>query len=80
MEPAAADLIAMLADGSYRDALSVLEKALASSTDKKLTREEAEQATGAPRLALVMALVEALGGRKRGCGAWGRARRPRVRT
>lgn len=61
VEPAAADLIALLGDGSYRDALSVLEKALASSKDKKLTREETEKATGAPRHALVHTLVEALG-------------------
>ncbi|HWH16041.1 MAG TPA: DNA polymerase III subunit gamma/tau [Candidatus Paceibacterota bacterium] len=60
VEPAAADLIALLGDGSYRDALSVLEKALASSSDKKLTREETEKATGAPRHALVHAFVEAL--------------------
>jgi len=60
IDPAAADLIGMLGDGSYRDALSVLEKALASSTDKKLTREEAEKATGAPRHALVHALALAL--------------------
>jgi DNA polymerase III gamma/tau subunit len=38
----------------------VLEKALASSTDKKLTREETEKATGAPRHALVHALALAL--------------------
>ncbi len=61
IEPLAADLIALLADGSYRDALSVLEKALASSTDRKLTREETERSTGAPKSALVHALVEALG-------------------
>lgn len=60
IEPAAADLIGMLGDGSYRDALSVLEKALASSTDKALTREETEQATGAPKHALVHALAAAL--------------------
>lgn len=60
IEPAAADLIGMLGDGSYRDALSVLEKVLASSTDKKLTREDTEKATGAPRHALVHALVSAL--------------------
>lgn len=60
VDPSAADLISMLADGSYRDALSVLEKALASSTDKKLTREEAEKATGAPKHALVHELVQAL--------------------
>lgn len=60
VEPAAADLIALLGDGSYRDALSVLEKALASSSDKKLTREETEKATGAPRHALVHELAAAL--------------------
>ncbi|HRH55807.1 MAG TPA: DNA polymerase III subunit gamma/tau [Candidatus Paceibacterota bacterium] len=60
IEPAAADLVAMLGDGSYRDALSVLEKVLASSVDKKLSREDAEKATGAPRHALVHALVLAL--------------------
>ncbi|MES2931385.1 MAG: DNA polymerase III subunit gamma/tau [Patescibacteria group bacterium] len=60
IELAAADLIGMLGDGSYRDALSVLEKALASSSDKKLTREDAEKATGAPRHALVHGLVSAL--------------------
>ena len=60
IEPAAADLIGMLGDGSYRDALSVLEKALASSSNKKLTREDTERATGAPRHALVHGLVAAL--------------------
>jgi DNA polymerase-3 subunit gamma/tau len=60
LEPAAADLVAMLADGSYRDALSVLEKVMSVSSDRKLTRAEAEAATGAPKHALVHALAEAL--------------------
>ncbi len=60
IEPAAADLIALLADGSYRDALSVLERVFASSPDKKVTREEAEKATGAPKRVLVTALASAL--------------------
>lgn len=60
IEPAAADLIALLANGSYRDALSVLEKVIASSSDKKISREEAERATGAPRLILIENLVMAL--------------------
>ena len=60
LELAGADLIGMLADGSYRDALSVLEKVLASATDKKLSLVEVEQATGAPKHALVCALVRAL--------------------
>ncbi len=60
IEPAAADLIALLAEGSYRDALSVLERALSTSSDKKLTREEAEKATGAPKHELIHSLVSAL--------------------
>ncbi|HEX2792287.1 MAG TPA: DNA polymerase III subunit gamma/tau [Candidatus Paceibacterota bacterium] len=60
IEPAASELLALLGDGSYRDALSVLERTLASSSDKKLTLEEAERATGAPKRTLVMALVGAL--------------------
>lgn len=56
----AAELVALLGDGSYRDALSVLEKVLSSGTDKKLTREDVEHATGAPKHMLVHALVQAL--------------------
>lgn len=59
-EPAAADLVAMLADGSYRDALSILEKVLASASGKDLTLADVERATGAPKHALVHALVAAL--------------------
>jgi DNA polymerase-3 subunit gamma/tau len=55
-----ADLVALLASGSYRDALSVLEKVFSVSTDKKISREEAERATGAPRGELVVSLVAAL--------------------
>lgn len=60
IEPSASDLIALLADGSYRDALSVLERVCAISSDKKITREEAEKATGAPKHSLVYSLVSAL--------------------
>jgi len=60
IEQSAADLVALLAEGSYRDALSILEKVCATSADKKLTREEAEKATGAPRSQLVQSLVQAL--------------------
>lgn len=60
IEPAAAELVAHLGDGSYRDALSVLEKVLGSATGATLSREEVEKATGAPRHALVHALADAL--------------------
>lgn len=55
-----ADLIALLSEGSYRDALSTLEKVFSVSKDKQISREEAEKATGAPRRALVLALIQAL--------------------
>ena len=55
-----AELVALLADGSYRDSLSILEKVFSVSKDKKISREEAERATGAPRSELVATFVEAL--------------------
>ncbi len=62
----ASELIAMLAEGSYRDALSVLQKALAGAEGKKLSREAVEQATGAPRQEQVHALLSALAAGERG--------------
>lgn len=57
LEPAAATLIATLADGSYRDALSILGKVRAAcagvGTSTTITRDAAERATGAPRHELV---------------------------
>ncbi len=58
--PGVSSLIALLAEGSYRDALSTLQKLFSASGDTKITREEAEEITGAPRRALVAAFVLAL--------------------
>ena len=66
LAPDAAELIAMLGDGSYRDALSVLQKVFAASDDKKLTRAEVETATGAPRQEQVHELISALAIGERG--------------
>ncbi len=60
LEAGAAELIAMLAEGSFRDALGILQKVLSYSTDKKVTRSEVESVTGAPRAQLVHDLVGAL--------------------
>jgi DNA polymerase-3 subunit gamma/tau len=71
MAPDAASLVARLADGSYRDALSVLQKVLVAGetgpAEKKelVTREAVERVTGAPRRELVLALVQALGAQDR---------------
>ena len=60
LEPAAAELLALLSEGSYRDALSILEKVFSVSKDATITLAEAEIATGAPKRALVLALLRAL--------------------
>ncbi len=60
LDAGAADLIALLGDGSFRDALGTLEKVISSSADKKLTRAEVEAITGAPRASLVNTCIEAL--------------------
>jgi DNA polymerase III subunit gamma/tau len=60
LAPDAAELIAILAQSSYRDALSVLQKVVSGSGDAKLTRQEVEAATGAPKQEQVHALIEAL--------------------
>lgn len=60
VEPAAADLISLLAEHSYRDALSVLEKVISATEGKKVSREDAEQVTGAPQHELVAGFVQAL--------------------
>jgi DNA polymerase-3 subunit gamma/tau len=58
-----ADLIAILGDGSFRDALGTLEKVISVSTDKTLSRKEIEETTGAPRTTLVEGYISALGAR-----------------
>lgn len=62
IEPAAADLLSMLAEGSFRDAHGVLQKIISSSKDKKVGVEEVEKVTGAPKGELVNGFIEALEG------------------
>jgi len=63
LDAGASDLIALLGDGSFRDALGMLEKVMAASADKKLTRAEVEAITGAPRAALVNEFISSLLGK-----------------
>jgi len=68
IEPAAAELVALLGDGSFRDTHGILEKVLSStpstslgaSKDKNITREGVEVVTGAPKAELVRDILEAL--------------------
>ncbi|MEN9613787.1 MAG: hypothetical protein RLZZ347_94 [Candidatus Parcubacteria bacterium] len=54
IDPAGADLIALLGDGSFRDTHGILEKVLSGEKGKKISLEIVELATGAPRHTLVM--------------------------
>jgi len=60
LEPASADLIALLSEGSFRDAQGTLQKVLSYSEDKKIKLEEVELVTGAPKSQLINSFVEAL--------------------
>ena len=60
LDSAAAELVALLGDGSFRDAHGILEKVLSSTTDKKITREEVEGVTGAPKAQLVKDILESI--------------------
>jgi DNA polymerase-3 subunit gamma/tau len=55
LDHGAGELVALLGDGSFRDALGILEKVLSSASKgkKKISREEVEEITGAPRAQLV---------------------------
>lgn len=55
-----ADLIALLGDGSFRDTLGVLQKVISSSGDMKLSDEEVERVTGAPKTSIVNQMIEAI--------------------
>ncbi|MFH1473176.1 MAG: DNA polymerase III subunit gamma/tau [bacterium] len=60
LEPDAAELVALLGDGSFRDAHGILEKVLSSTRGKRITRKEVEQVSGAPRAELVRNILESI--------------------
>lgn len=60
MEKGSAELIAMLADGSFRDALSILQKVLVVSGDKKMDVKEVLEVTGAPQSEVVRQILGSL--------------------
>ena len=68
LERSAAELVALLAEGSFRDALSILQKVLSVSKDKKIDVAEVEAVSGAPRGELVRQLLGSLA-RKDAAGA-----------
>ncbi|MBI5817267.1 MAG: DNA polymerase III subunit gamma/tau [Candidatus Yonathbacteria bacterium] len=60
IESASADLIAVLGDGSFRDAQGILQKVLSSSKDKKVSVEEVLEVTGSPKSELINNFISAL--------------------
>ena len=61
LAPAAAELIALMGEGAFRDTLGILQKVLTISSDKKLTEEEVAQVVGAPSGKTVNDFLQALG-------------------
>lgn len=60
LENGAADLLALLGDGSFRDTLGILQKVISSSVDKKISVQEVENITGAPKGSLVNDFINSL--------------------
>lgn len=55
-----AELIALAADGSFRDAFGTLEKVIMASSDEKTEADEIADILGAPKSALIMQLLQSL--------------------
>lgn len=60
IEPAAAELVALMGEGSFRDTLGILQKVLTISSDEKLTEDEVAKVVGAPQSATVNDFLVAL--------------------
>ncbi|MDO8564998.1 MAG: DNA polymerase III subunit gamma/tau [bacterium] len=60
LDSEAAELVALLADGSFRDAHGILQKTIGASKDKQITLAEVERITGAPKSSLINSVLEAL--------------------
>ncbi len=60
LDAGSAELLAILADGSFRDGLGELQKVLNFSKDKKVKIEDVEKITGAPKTILVNDFISAI--------------------
>lgn len=60
LEEGGADLIAILADGAFRDALGILQKVISFSKNKVISLKEIEEVTGAPNRKLVNDFIDAI--------------------
>ncbi len=60
LDGGSAELLAILADGSFRDALGELQKVVNFTKSKKIKREDVEKITGAPKTILVNDFISAI--------------------
>jgi DNA polymerase-3 subunit gamma/tau len=60
LDAGSAELLAILADGSFRDGLGELQKVLNFTKGKKVKREDVEKITGAPKTTLVNDFIAAI--------------------
>ena len=60
LDAGSAELLAILADGSFRDALGELQKILNFSKNKKIKKEDIEKITGAPKTILVNDFISSI--------------------
>jgi len=60
IEDGGADVIAMLADGAFRDALGILQKVISFSNNTVISLKEIEEVTGSPNKKLVNDLVDSI--------------------
>ncbi len=60
MSPEAADLVALAADGSFRDALGIIQKVILASGDAIGDADEVATIIGAPKTQSLLAIVKAL--------------------
>jgi len=60
LDKSSAELLALLGDGSFRDALGILQKVLNFSKNKKINVEEVEKITGSPKAILVDDFISAI--------------------
>lgn len=60
MEDEAAEILALIADGSFRDAHGALQKIISSISGTKITLKDVETISGAPKISLVNDLIDAI--------------------
>ncbi len=60
IDPEAAYLLSLIADGSFRDALGILQKISSSVSSSKITAKDVEEITGAPSTELVNGVVSSI--------------------